>query len=88
VLTGGLIRHPVLPVYERSRYPGQLKVSCRTAGNVRAAGEPGPVYPEGKADLAPKAPKAQQPPKAPQPPKRPQGPHRPGTVLSQCAMLS
>src|SRR5581483_4177000 len=49
---GGIIRHPVLPVYERSRYRGQLKVSCRIAGNVRTAGEPGPVYPAAKAALA------------------------------------
>ena len=31
----GLIRHPVLPVSVRSRYPDQLRVTCRMAGNVR-----------------------------------------------------
>ena len=69
---------PVLPAYERSRYPGQLKVSCRMAGNVRAAGEPGPVYPEGKADLAPKGPEGPAGPRM-----TPQDPHRPGTVLAR-----
>jgi len=43
--------------YERSRYLGQLKVSCRMAGNVRTAGEPGPVYPAGKAVPARTAPR-------------------------------